>query len=355
MGTRAPRSARHASASSEKLPTSRDVAILAGVSQSSVCRVFDAKWQDRISPVLRERVLAAARELGYRPNAIARSLTAQRSGIIGVIVSENFNEFYYDILRRITNELQKMGMRVMLYNAAPYRDIEQVFNKLVEYRVDGIIATAAAVSSEAEPIRSDLSTPLILVNIYSQEPFCSSVICDNYAGSAQMAHYLYQCGCRKFAYISAEKSPYFDVLDRKRGFLDGLAENGCTTCLEIAGDYTYQSGREIARTLFSSPDPPDCIFSRGSRMAYGIMDVARYEFGISIPEQLSVAAYDDTFASELDSYQLTTVQQPSDELAQTAIRLLCQELDGRTASIETVYAPPSLKIRGSVRGGPGSV
>ena len=118
-------------------PTSRDVALRAGVSQSSVCRVFDSKWSDRISPALRERVLSAAKELGYSPNALARSLTANRSGIIGVVVSEDFNEFYYDLLRRITNELQQMDMRVMIFNAAPYREIKQVFQKLVEYRVDG--------------------------------------------------------------------------------------------------------------------------------------------------------------------------------------------------------------------------
>lgn len=88
-------------------PTSRDVALRAGVSQSSVCRVFDSKWSDRISPALRERVLSAAKELGYSPNALARSLTANRSGIIGVVVSEDFNEFYYDLLRRITNELRR--------------------------------------------------------------------------------------------------------------------------------------------------------------------------------------------------------------------------------------------------------
>ena len=85
-------------------------------------------------------------------------------------------------------------------------------------------------------------------------------------------------------------------------------------------------------------------------MAYGVMDVARHEFGLSIPEDISVAAYDDTDTSSLDSYQLTAVQQPSEELALTAVQLLKKQLDVNQASrIETIYAAPSIIVRKSVR------
>ena len=332
----------------EKRPTSKDVAAAAGVSQSTVCRVFDQKWSGRISTQIRERVLSVANEMGYSPNAIARSLTSQKSGIIGVIISEEFNIFYYDLLRRITNELQRFGMRVMVFNAAPYRDINMVFNKLVEYRVDGIIATAAAISNVLQTPAATSSTPLVLVNIYAQESFCSSVTTDNYSGSYQMATYLYDRGCRSFAYISAEKSRYFDVPDRKRGFIDGLMDKGCSDCLIFAGDYSYESGQRIAREIMSLEKRPDCIFSSGSRMAYGIMDTVRYQYQLTIPEQLSIAAYDDFIASDMDSYQITSVQQPSDELAKTSVRLLLQQIEGKK-SIETIFSSPTLCIRKSVR------
>ena len=332
------------------MPTSKDVARLAGVSQSSVCRVFDQKWDDKVSSQLREKVLTAANELGYAPNAIARSLTARHSGIIGVVISEDFNEFYYDILRRIANELQRRRMRVMLFNAEPYENLNLVFDKLVEYRVDGIIVTAAAASTMAEPFAWDVKTPLVLLNIYSKRPFCNSVISDNYTGSYKMASYLYDCGCRKFAYVSAGKSIYFDIPDRKSGFLDCLTNYGITDCLLYEGDYSYQSGKEIGRQIFGKEiQRPDCIFSCGSRMAYGIMDVARYEYGLSIPDDISIAAYDDHIASELDSYQLTAVQQSADELVTAAVRLLCQELDEHSNARETIYIPTTLKIRNSVR------
>lgn len=336
------------SASAPRPATSRDVARLAGVSQSSVCRVFDERWNSRISPALREKVLSAAKEVGYCPNAIARSLTAQRSGIIGVILSEDFNEFYYDLVRRITNGLQQLGMRVMLFNAAPYRDVKQVLRSLMEYRVDGILLTAAAISTMAEATLQDMSVPLVLVNVYSKTPFCSSVTCDNFVGSQNMALYMADSGARRFAYISAEKSQYYDIPDRRDGFLAGLRQRGIEECMFESGDYSYESGKAAARRLLEQTDRPDAIFSCGSRMAYAVMDVARYEYGLRIPEDLSVAAYDDTFASALDSYRLTTVQQPSQELARTAIRLIRQEIED-VAPIETVYAVPSLEIRDTVR------
>ncbi len=339
---------RHPSSAATRPATSRDVAKRAGVSQSSVCRVFDERWNSKVSPALREKVLAAARELGYCSNAIARSLTAQHSGIIGVIISEDFNEFYYDVMRRITNSLQELGMRVMLFNAAPYRDVKQVLRSLLEYRVDGIIVTAAAISTVAEATLQESPVPLVLVNIYSRTPFCSSVICDNYSGSQNMADYLVRSGGQRFAYISAENSKYYDISDRREGFLNGLRRHGVYDCILESGDYTYESGKEAARRLLDRPDRPDTIFSCGSRMAYGVMDVARYEYNLKIPEELSVAAYDDTFASALDSYRLTTVQQPSQELSRTAIRLIRQAIEG-PSPIETVYAMPSLEIRGSVR------
>jgi Transcriptional regulators len=300
------------------IPTSRDVAKLAGVSQSSVCRVFDKKWADKISPKLEKRVREAAQALGYSPNALARGLTAQRSGIVGLVISEDFNDFYYDIMRRMTNELQMLGIRVMLFNASPHRNIDHVIRQLQEYRVDGILFTAASLSSKVSPLQCEV--PLVLVNVYTDTPFCSSVICDNFGGSKEMASYLYECGGRDFLYVSAENSRYYDVSDRKSGFLAGLREKGITECRIERGDYSYESGKEIGRRLFCGSKRPDTIFSCGSRMAFGIMDVARYEFGIRIPEDLSVAGYDDLVMTDLDAYGLTCVQQPSQALAKTAVR-----------------------------------
>ena len=331
-------------------PTSLDVAHLAGVSQSSVCRVFDSKWSDRISAKLRTRVLAAADELGYRPNAIARSLTGNPSRIIAIVVSEEFNQFYYKLLCSLTNELQALDMQVMLFNAAPYQDIQQVFQKMNAYQVDGVIVTAAAISNVAEPFDVERHVPMVLVNIYSTEPFCDSVVTDNYHGSQEMAAYLYHCGCRRFGFISAEKSRYFDVPDRQRGFLDFLAGKGDASCQSLAGDYSYDSGRNLGRQLLGQKDRPDCIFCSGTNMAYGVIDVAHEEFGLSIPEDLSVAGYDDLFGPSLGAYQLTAVQQDLEKLAKTSVQKLLHKIrNGSSGEVEIVRIPTCLVVRNSVR------
>lgn len=329
--------------------TSRDVARLAGVSVASVCRVFDKKWQGRVSARLEEKVLAAAAQLNYHPNALARSLTAQRSGIVGVVVSEYFNEFYFDIFRRITNLLQERGMRVMVFNSQPYRDLGQVLANFMEYRVDGIILTASAISSELSVLDAQPEVPLVMVNVYMQTPVCSGVVCDNFAASREMALYLHGCGGRRFLFVSAEKSPYYDVRERLAGFTDGLRLCGTDRFQVEPGDYTYVSGQETARRVLCRPDRPDTVFCVGTRMAFGFMDVARKEFGLRIPEDVSVAAYDDLVGAGLESYGLTCVEQPSQALADTAVRLLLEELDGRGGPPELCREPARLCIRSSVR------
>lgn len=334
-----------------KPATSKDVAKLAGVSVASVCRVFDKKWIGKVSPRLEEKVLSAAAQLNYHPNALARSLTAQRSGIIGVVMSEAFNEFYFDLFCRITNRLQDYGMRVMVFNSEPYRDLEQVLSHFIEYRVDGIIITASAISNEIHTFPSDIQVPLTLVNVYMEEPFCNSVICDNFAGAREMACYLYGCGGRRFLFLSAENSLYYDVKERLAGFQTGLALCGAAPdCLHVErGDYTYVTGQALARKVLSRPDRPDTVFCVGTRLALGFMDAARHEFGLRIPEDISVAGYDDLVGAEFESYGLTCIEQPSQSMADTAVQLLLAELDGHGAPPKIYREQPQLRIRSSVR------
>ena len=109
--------------------SSFDVAKRAGVSQSSVSRVFNEKWNDRISHKTREKVLKAAEELGYSPNALARGLNSNRTGIIGVVLSDTYNVYYYGLLNILTNLLQEYGLRVMVFNTAPDSDINQILRE----------------------------------------------------------------------------------------------------------------------------------------------------------------------------------------------------------------------------------
>lgn len=332
------------------IPTSKDVAKRAGVSQSTVCRVYDKQWDGKVKEATRMKVLNAAAALGYNPNALARSLTAQTTGIIGVVVSKTFNEFYYDILCRLTNELQAHGMRVMVYNAEPYGDLYDVLCKLVEYRVDGVIVTAASVTSKVPKLDFDLKIPMVLLNIYTEQPVFNSVYCENYKGAYQMAEFLTERGCTNFAYVSAQNSRFYDVATRRLGFLDGLERCGIDNCQIEHGDYTYESGKAAARRLLSMDHRPDTIFCAGARMAFGVMDVARNDFGLNVPEELSVAGYDDFPQVRLDAYQLTCLKQPSAAMVKESVRILLSEISSvPTDAVQVIKLMPEIVVRHSVR------
>lgn len=330
--------------------TSKDVAARAGVSVASVCRVFDKKWKGRVSAKLEQKVLAAAQELGYHPNALARGLISKRSGIIGVVMSEEFNSFYFDLFCRMTNLIQELGMRVMVFNAAAYRNLQDIFNCFLAYQVDGIIITAASLAAGFESLKGDtpFPAPVILVNVYRHSTAWPSVICDNRRGTREMARYLYDMGGREFLFLSAFKSQYYDVEERLEGFRSGLEACGPHRLHIEYGDYTYESGREIARRVLSRKERPDTVFSTGTRMALGYMDAARYSFGLRIPADFNIAAYDDLIGAQFQSYDLTCIEQPSQELAEKAVQLLSDALNGAPQASRIYREPPRLRLRGSV-------
>ncbi len=335
---------------SRKLPTSKDVARRAGVSQSSVCRTFSEKWNGKLSEEIRTKVLSAAKELGYNPNAIARSLTVKRSGIIGVILSDEFNEFYYDMLCRFTNLIQQHGMRVMVLNSRVFSDVNSVIALLQEYRVDGIIVSAAARGNGVPEQWGQWGLPIVLVNIYDKELPLTSVCSDNYSGAFELASDLCSRGCKSFGIITAQKSKYQDVPERVQGFTDGLHASGITDYTVKHCDYTYLRAKDVARSLLRKNPEIDMVYCVGARIALAVMDVARDEFGLRVPQDISVVGYGDLpCAAELDCYRLTTLDQPSELIVQAAVNSLLEQIETGVCTPQRILLPLMLNERGSVR------
>ena len=258
--------------------SSFDVAKRAGVSQSSVSRVFNEKWNDRISHKTREKVLKAAEELGYSPNALARGLNSNRTGIIGVVLSDTYNVYYYGLLNILTNLLQEYGLRVMVFNTAPDSDINQILRRLLEYCVDGIIITSSALTHKISGEWKKKGIPLVLLNVYSPNTDINMVYSDNYGAGERAARFLYGLGMREFAYVSAEESCYLNHDERQEGFLGGLKQCGITQCMIQAGDYSYESGYRAGDRIFASGLPVEAIFCANDLMALGVMDCGRLKY-----------------------------------------------------------------------------
>jgi DNA-binding LacI/PurR family transcriptional regulator len=301
-----------------KKSSSNDVARIARVSQSTVSRVFSQS--DAVTQKTKDKVLAAARKLGYKPNAIARSLITRRTDIVGIVMADITNPFYPTVLEKLTQRLQSTGRRALLFNVTPDRDVDDTLPLLLQYQVDAIILTSATISSEMTNECARLGTPVILFNRYVPGAQASAVSCDNVAGGRLVADLFLDAGHTRLAYISGRKNTSTN-LDREKGFSERLRERGHTEWLFEQGEYTYASGFAAAQRLLRRSDPPDAIFSANDIMAMGALDAAR-ELAIKIPDALSIIGFDDIPAAAWPAYRLTTIQQPVDQMIDATLEML---------------------------------
>jgi DNA-binding LacI/PurR family transcriptional regulator len=323
-----------------------DVARLADVSQAAVSRVFTPGAS--VSDEMRERVLAAADKLGYRPNVIARSLVRKSTKMIGLVVVRFTNPFYARMIRDFTRALQNRGYWTLLLNIQDSQEVEKTLPMALQYRVDGIIITSATLSSKLADECARLGTPVVLFNRYALTGNVNAVRCDNVGGGRMVADALLDAGHKRIAYIAGEEGSSTNR-DRERGFTERLQERSYTLALRESGDYTYESGYAAARRLLQRDDPPDAIFGASDLMAMGALDLVRYELGIRVPEELSIIGFDDIPMAGWPGYSLTTIQQPVERMVDATIQVLMDAIEapGAEAVIRTI--PPTLVVRSSAR------
>ncbi|GAA0181461.1 LacI family DNA-binding transcriptional regulator [Clostridium sediminicola] len=312
--------------STTKRITSIDVAHRAGVSQSTVSRALNPN--SKLAEDLRQKVLVAARELGYKPNAIARSLTSRRTNIIGLVMSDPTSPFYHQVLSSFTDKLQQAGLQTLLFNAAPGKDIDDILDRVLQYQVDGLIITGATITSEMADECVKNGTPVILFNRYIPGANISAVCCNDVEGGRKVADFLVNAGHKRLAYISGKKNASTSI-NRYKGFIERLNELGNYECLVEYGGYSYESGVEAAKRLLMRKNQPDAIFCVNDIMALGVMDVARFELGISIPKDLSVIGFDDIPEASRAVYSLTTIYQPIEQMVDATIKLLQERVENR--------------------------
>lgn len=329
-----------------KKVTSIDVARLAGVSQSTVSRTFGARTS--VSAKAREKVLAAAKQLGYKPNAIARSLITQRTNIIGIVMAHITSPFYPYVLEKFTQRLQEIGLQVLLFNSAPNQDVDQMLPLVLQYQVDALIITSATLSSEMADECAKQGTPVILFNRYVPNSQVSAVCCDNLAGGRLVADLLLDAGHQRLAYIAGNKNSSTNI-DREKGFSEQLQARGGYNLLREQAFYTYQSGYEAAKRLCQREQPPDAIFCANDIMALGALDAARFEMGIKVPEELSIIGFDDIPTASWPTYSLTTIRQRVNLMIDATIELLIERLASPEVEPVLKLIPGILVERGSAR------
>ncbi len=326
--------------------TSSQVAAHAGVSQSAVSRTFTPGAS--ISPGTRARVLAAARELGYRPNAIARSLITNRSRIVAVVMAYLENLFYPDVLEQLGRRLAAENYHMLLFTSALDGDSDPVFDQLMQYRVDGIVLASTSLSSPLSEECAAAGIPVVLFNRTTEKNAGSSVTTRNREGGRLVADFLVAGGHKSFGYISGTESSSTNR-DRLLGFREGLAAAGFDRLEERRGNFNRTEAEAAARELLSLKRRPQAIFVANDHMAVAVMDVARHEFGLAIPDDLSIVGYDDVGPARWPSYDITTVTQPIVPMVEATIDILMTQLASGQIEAQHRVIPGHLIVRTSAR------
>jgi len=316
----------------------------AGVSQSTVSRVFSG--DQRLTAATRERVLEVARGLGYKPNAIARSLITRRTQIIGLVASYMTNPFFPTVLQAFTQRLHELGWRVLLFTAGTSEDVDELLPEVLAYQVDGLIIVTASLSSQMTREALGRGIPVVLFNRYAPGSGASAVSCANYEGGRLVADALLDAGHKRLAYITGREDTSTNV-DRQQGFLERLSERGAS-CRVETGNFTYQGGFEAALRLLGCEDRPDAIFCANDITALGALDAAR-KLGIQVPDQLSVIGFDDIPMAQWAAYDLTTVRQPVEAMIEASVELLLERVNNANLGSVLKFLPGTLVKRGSAR------
>lgn len=339
--------------SASRTVTLADVALLAGVSQSAVSRSFTPGAS--VAPKTRERVVQAAKQLGYRPNAIARTLTTRRSRMIGVVVSYLQNQFYPVVIEKLSQSLQRHGYHVLLFVSDGHETGATVDDKLMDvmqYQVDGLVLASVTLSSVIAHGCRASGVPIVLFNRTAPVDGVHSVASDNVAGGRLAAQTLIEAGCQRIAYIAGLEDASTQI-ERERGFTERLREARMEVFGRAAGRYSYDGACEAARALCSGPVKPDGIFVANDHMALAVMDMLRGELGLRVPQDISVIGFDNVPQSGWLAYGLTTIAQDAQAMVDETVEVLLQAIESdrksRAFATRTQVTPVKLIRRTTVK------
>jgi LacI family transcriptional regulator len=330
------------------MSTMREVAERAGVSVTTVSHVINETRP--VSAELRERVMTAAEELGYRPNILARGLRRGETLTIGLVIPNNANPFFAEIARGIEDATFQKGYSLVLCNTEDDVSKElRYINVLIDKQVDGIIFVSAGGSEDNIRYLQARDLPFVIVDRLVPDANADTVLTDNIGGGLQATRHLLQLNHTRIGCISGP-SNLTPSADRVKGYVEALeeAELAFEEQLVVRGYFDFDSGYEGAKKLLTLEDPPSAIFACNDLMATGAIRAAE-EAGIQVPGDLSIVGFDDIPLATYTNPPLTTVHQPIPELGAIASDLLLTRIQEPELSPRHRILETHLVIRGSTQ------
>ncbi|MEO8438002.1 MAG: LacI family DNA-binding transcriptional regulator [Chloroflexota bacterium] len=309
--------------------TIADVARRAKVSTATVSRVLAGLG--RASPETRDRVVAAASDLDYRPSGVARSLKRQSTETLGLIVTDIENPYFPELVRAVEDAARAEGYAILLCNASDDPERESGYlDLLVERRVDGLIIAASSLGGRHREWLAAPPLPVVLVNTSAPDVNLPSIRSDNRAGSRQAARHLLKLGHTRFGYLMAPPRNV-DAPDRLAGVRDALTEAGLDpdAIVVVPGVPLVGGGETAMLELLDRAPETTAVLAYNDLMAIGAMRAIRRR-GLAVPRDISLIGFDDVAFAAYVEPPLTTLRQSTTEMGYWAVDQLAKRLRGKS-------------------------
>lgn len=326
-----------------------DVAREANVSMATVSRVVNGN--PNVKPATRKKVLNTIKELGYRPNAVARGLASKKTTTVGAIIPDISSIFFGELARGIEDIATMYKYNIILSNSDQNKDKElQLINTMLEKQVDGIIFMGGNITEEhAEAFKSS-SVPVVLAATYDATESLASVNIDYKQAAYDAVSYLIEKGNDKVAFVSGTESTYIDAL-KLEGYQQAMKEAGKNIPEDYVlygGDYSYNSGLNVADKLLELEDKPAAVFVSSDEMALGVIHGAQ-DKGLTVPKDLEVVGFDNTRLATMVRPTLSTIVQPMYDIGAVAMRLLTKFMNKEEIEEQKVILPHRIVERDSTK------
>lgn len=326
--------------------TIKDVAKKAGVSISTVSRVINNSKP--VSSEIKQKVLDAVNELGYKPNEIARTLVTKKSFLIGVIVTDIGDTYIAQLVRGIEEVGKMYDYDILLCSTYGDKSAEIKFMQLLgRKQVEGIILVSDTLNEEVDNQIKEFNIPFVYLNRYFYLEEFPTVTIDNLEATYEMTNYLINLEHENIAYISSSKEEKSVETLKIKGYKKAILEKeGYEENIFYANGRTIQDGYNVCKDVLNSNKNITAIFCGHDELAIGVLNYL-YDNNVKVPDEISVAGYGDIKTASIFRPRLTTIREPFYDIGAVAIRKIIKEIKKEIDNNNTIFLPFQIQTRES--------